>query len=128
MHDICTPFYHHGTVRGGRTPVDPVVFFKMLMVGFLEGIPSERGIADRCADSLTLRRFLGDGLTEATPEHSSFTVFRQRLPLAAFQAVHRVVLAPLRAHGLLRGRHLGVDSSFIEANASLRRLVSRNRE
>jgi len=100
----------------------------MLMVGFLEGIPSERGIADRCADSLSLRRFLGYGLTEATPEHSSFTVFRQRLPLAAFQAVHHVVLEALRAHGLLRGRNLGVDSSIIEANASLRGLVRRNCE
>ena len=69
VRDICTPFYHHGTVRGGRTPVAPAVRFKRLMVGFLEGIPSERGIADRCADSLTL---------------------------AAFQAVHRVVLAALR--------------------------------
>jgi transposase len=59
VHRHCAPFYKTGTSEGGRPPVDPAVMFKMLIVGFLEGIGSERGIASRCADSLTIRRFLG---------------------------------------------------------------------
>ena len=99
-----------------------------MMVGFLEGIGSDRGIAARCSDSLILRRFLGYTLTEETPDHSSFTVFRKRLPQDVFQAAHEVVLEGLRTHGLLKGRHLGIDSSVIEANASLSGLVQRNTE
>ena len=128
IHRLCGPHYKGGLLSPGRPPTDPAVLFKMLMVGFLEGIGSDRGIAARCADSLILRRFLGYTLTEETPEHSSFTVFRQRLPGEVFQAAHEVVLDGLRAHGLLKGRHLGIDSSVIEANASLRGLVQRNTE
>jgi len=128
VHAQCAPYYKTGTSSGGRPPVDPVVMFKMLVVGFLEGIGSERGIASRCADSLTIRRFLGYSLTEQTPEHSSFTVFRQRLPQEVFDAVHAVILQGLRAHGLLKGKHLGIDSSVMEANASLSGLASRNSE
>jgi hypothetical protein len=69
-----------------------------------------------------------DSLTEKTPEHSSFTVFRQRLPQEVFDAVHLEILKGLKAYGLLKGRHLGVDSSIIEANASLSGLASRNTE
>jgi len=128
VHRLCAPYYKSGSVAGGRPPVDPAVMFKMLMVGFLEGIASERGIAGRCADSLTVRRFLGYSLTEETPDHSSFTVFRQRLPQEVFDAVHLVILKGLKAHGLLKGRHLGIDSSIIEANASLSGLTHRNTE
>jgi transposase len=128
VHHHCAPHYKTGTSDGGRPPVDPAVMFKMIIVGFLEGIGSERGIASRCADSLTIRRFLGYSLTERTPEHSSFTVFRQRLPQEVFDAVHLEVLQGLKAYGLLKGRHLGVDSSIIEANASLSGLASRNTE
>jgi transposase len=128
VHRHCAPFYKTGTSEGGRPPVDPAVMFKMLIVGFLEGIGSERGIASRCADSLSIRRFLGYSLTEQTPEHSSFTVFRQRLPQEVFDAVHLEILKGLKAYGLLKGRHLGVDSSIIEANASLSGLASRNTE
>ena len=128
VHRHCAPYYKTGTSTGGRPAVDPAVMFKMLIVGFLEGIGSERGIASRCADSLTIRRFLGYSLTEQTPEHSSFTVFRQRLPREVFDAVHLEVLKGLKAYGLLKGRHLGVDSSIIEANASLSGLASRNTE
>ena len=90
VHRHCEPYYKTGTSSGGRPPVDPAVMFKMLIVGFLEGIGSERGIAARCGDSLTIRRFLGYRLTEETPDHSSFTVFRQRLPQEVFEAVHVV--------------------------------------
>jgi transposase len=124
VHGLCAPFYSSG--EKGRPPIDPVVYFKMLMVGFLENLPSERAIAARCADSLMIRRFLGYDLVEDTPEHSSFTVIRGRLSTEVFQAVFDLVLEGLRAHGLLRGRHVGIDSSVIEANASLRGLENRN--
>jgi transposase len=121
---FCAPVYTSGAK--GRPPIDPVVYFKMLMVGFLENLPSERAIASRCGDSMMIRRFLGYELDEETPHHSSFTVIRQRLSAEVYQAVFDVILEALRAHGLLRGKNLGIDSSVIEANASLRGLESRN--
>jgi transposase len=114
--------------KGGRPGIDPVVYLKMLMVGFFEDLPSERAIAARCADSLSVRGFLGYDLTEPTPEHSSLTVIRQRLGLEIYQQVFELILVALREHGLLKGRHLGIDSSVMEANASLRSLVERNTE
>ena len=124
---ICAPAYAEAA-RGGRPGIDPVVYFKMLMVGFFEGVESERAIAARCEDSLSLRGFLGYGLEEATPDHSSMSVIRQRLGSACFERVFALVLAALQRHGLLKGRHLGIDSSVIEANASLRSLCERNTE
>ena len=123
----CAPAYAEVS-RGGRPGIDPVVYFKMLMIGFFEGIESERQIAARCADSLSLRGFLGYALEEAPPDHSSMSVIRQRLGSACFERVFALVLAALQRHGLLKGRHLGIDSSVIEANASLRSLSERNTE
>ena len=114
--------------KGGRPGIDPVVYFKMQMVGFFENLPGQRAIAARCDDSRAIREFLGYDLTEATPEQSSFTIIRQRLPKEAVEAVHAVILRALRKHGLLRGKQLGIDSSVIEANASLRALEHRNTE
>jgi transposase len=105
-----------------------VVDLKMLMVGFFENLPSERAIAARCEDSLSVRVFLGYGLEESTPDHSSLSVIRARLGPEIYQGVFEVVLSALKAHGLFRGRHLGIDASVIEANASLRTLVHRNTE
>jgi transposase len=124
VHRLCAPLYSSG--EKGRPPIDPIVYFKMLMVGFLENLPSERAIAARCADSLMIRRFLGYDLDEETPHHSSFTVIRQRLTKEIYQAVFDIILDGLRRHGLLRGKNLGIDSSVIEANASLRALENRN--
>ena len=124
---LCAPHYADAE-KGGRPGIDPVTYFKMLMVGFFEDLPSQRAIAARCDDSRAIREFLGYDLTEATPEQSSFTVIRQRLSLETIEAVHGVVLRALRDHGLLRGRRLGIDSSVIEANASLRALEHRNTE
>ena len=124
---ICAPAYAEAG-KGGRPGIDPVVYVKMLMVGFFENLPSERAIASRCADSLSLRGFLGYSLTEATPDHSSLSVIRRRLSLEQFAKLHLVLLGALRQHGLLKGRHLGIDSSVIEANASLRELQQRNTE
>ena len=124
---ICRPAYAEDEA-GGRPGIDPAVYFKMLMIGFFENLPSERAIASRCADSLSLRDFLGYDLTESTPDHSSLSVIRRRLGPEMYQAAFEVVLCGLRANGLLKGKDLGVDSSVIEANASLRELQHRNTE
>lgn len=124
---ICEPAYADPS-RGGRPGIDPVVYLKMLMIGFFENLPSDRAIAARCEDSLSARGFLGYAIGEATPDHSSFTVIRDRFGVAHLEAIHGVLLAALHAHGLLRGRKLGIDSSVIEANASLRALEHRNTE
>src|SRR5215207_2664341 len=107
--EICAPAYADAA-KGGRPGIDPVVYFKMPMVGFFEGVESERQIAARCADSLSLRGFLGYRLDEATPDHSSMSVIRLRLGSVCFEQVFALVLAALREDGLLKGRHLGIDS------------------
>ena len=127
VREICKPAYADAA-RGGRPGIDPAVYFKMLMIGFFENLPSERSIASRCADSLSLRAFLGYQLDQDTPDHSSLSVIRSRLGEEIYQSALELVLTGLRDHGLLTGRHLGIDSSVIEANASLRELVHRNTE
>jgi transposase len=126
VHRLCRPAYSQRS--DGRPGIDPVVYFKMLMVGFFENLPSERAIAARCEDSLAVRAFLGYGLDETTPDHSSLSVIRHRLPAEVYQAVFELILKALKACGLLRGRQVGIDSSVIEANASLKSLVVRNTE
>jgi transposase len=123
---LCAPAYDKSGV--GRPGIDPVVYLKMIMVGFFEDLPSERAIAARCADSMSIRAFLKYELNEKTPEHSSFTVIRQRLGLEIYERIFTLTLQALREQGLLRGKNLGIDSSVIEANASLRALVHRNTE
>ena len=118
VHGLCERHYSSG--EKGRPPIDPVVYFKMLIVGFLENLPSERAIASRCGDSLMIRCFLGYDLEEETPHHSSLSVISYRLSLEVYQAVFDMILEGLRRHGLLRGKNLGIDSSVMEANASLR--------
>jgi transposase len=98
------------------------------MIGFFEDLPSERAVAARCSDSMSIRAFLKYELNEKTPEHSSFTVIRQRLGLEIYDRIFSLTLEALRQHGLLRGKNLGIDASVIEANASLRTLVHRNTE
>ena len=126
VRQICAPAYKQtGT---GRPGIDPVVYLKMIMVGFFEDLPSERAIAARCADSMSIRAFLNYELAEKTPDHSSLTIIRQRLGLDLYERIFTLTLEALREHGLLRGKNLGIDSSVIEANASLRALVHRNTE
>jgi transposase len=114
--------------RGGRPGIDPVVYLKMLMVGFFEDLPGERAIASRCADSFSIRGFLGYERTQPTPDHSSLSVIRYRLTPEQSDAIQQILLRALRAHGLLAGSKLGIDSSVMEANASLRALERRNTE
>ena len=121
---LCASAYDQSGV--GRPGIDPAVYLKMMMVGFFEDLPSERAIAARCADSIAIRQFLHYELTEATPDHSSLSIIRQRLDGPIYEAVFTLVLSALQEHGLLRGRNVGIDSSVMEANASLRGLVNRN--
>ncbi len=86
---LCEPYYK----EGGRPSIPPGTYFRMLFIGYFEGIDSQRGIAWRCADSRSLREFLGAELTDATPAHNSMTVSRPRLPAGvAYKAEHAVDL------------------------------------
>ena len=125
VRELCAPFYDRDARKGGRPGIDPEVYFKMLMVGFFENLASERAVAARCADSLSIRAFLHYELTEHTPDHSSFTVIRQRLALEVYDAVFGLLVAALHEKKLLRGKHLAIDTSVLEANASLKSLEHR---
>lgn len=110
----------------GRPGIDPAVYFKMLMIGFFENIASERGIAERCSDSISIRFFLGYDLTQSTPDHSTLSVIRDRLGEDTYQKVFLLMLSALQEHGLLKGRNVGIDASVIEANAALKSLINRD--
>ena len=118
----CVRFYAEGV---GRPGIPPGVYFRMLMIGYFEGIDSERGIAWRCADSLALREFLGFGLTERTPDHSTLSVIRGRIDLETHQEVFDFVLHVLKDKGLVKGSVVGVDATTLEANAAMRSIVRR---
>lgn len=119
----CAAFYAEGV---GRPSTPPGVYFRMLFVGFFEGIDSERGIAWRTADSMALRSFLGYGLAETTPDHSNLSRTRRRIDLETHQAVFDWVLGVLAKEGLLKGKTLGIDATTLEANAALRSIVRRD--
>ncbi|TWT99477.1 Transposase DDE domain protein [Botrimarina colliarenosi] len=95
----------------------------MLFIGYFEAIDSQRGIAWRCADSLSLREFLGVKLTERTPDHSTLSKTRDRLPIEVHELAFRLVLAAAAERGLLKGKTLGVDSTTLEADAAMRSIV-----
>ncbi len=121
--EACREFYAE---KRGRPGIPPGVYFRMLMVGYLEGIASERGIAWRCADSISLREFLGYGLSKNPPEHSGLSKTRKRLSVEAHAAVFGRVVELLRSSGLLSARTLGVDATTLEANAAMRSIVRRD--
>lgn len=98
----------------------------MLLIGYFERIDSERGICWRCSDSLSLRNFLGLGLDERTPDHSSLSRIRTRLPLELHEEVFGWVLKTLAKFGLIDGKTLGIDATALEANAALRSIVRRD--
>ena len=108
--------------EGGCSSILPGVYFRMFFLGYLEGFPSERSIAWNCQDRLSLRDFLGYELHERTPDHSSFTIWRQRLSLEMFSMVFQRIFGIVHRYGLIDAYAAGVDSTTIEANASLRRL------
>ena len=120
---LCQRFY-----RGpyGRPSVAPGVYFRLLLVGFFEGLDSERAIAWRVADSLSLRKFIGYGLDEKTPDHSTISRTRRLFWLATHQAVFRWVLKVLQQEGLLVGQTISIDATTLEANAAMRSIVRRD--
>jgi transposase len=119
---LCEPYY----AKSGRPGIPPGVYFRMLMVGYFEGIGSQRGIAWRCSDSLSLRKFLGMASTEDSPDHSSLTVIRERLPSEVHKAVFVWVLRLAREKNLLDGQTVAVDSTLLEANAAMKSIVRRD--
>src|SRR6187401_1814836 len=122
----CAAFYDAG-VAGGRPGIPPGTYFRMLFVGYFEGIDSQRGIAWRCADSLGLREFLGLSWREASPDHSSLTRIRQRLDATVHEAVFEWVLNLCAAKKLLTDPSVvGVDSTTLEANAAMRSIVRKD--
>src|SRR5690606_11392830 len=94
-------------------------------VGFFEGLGAQRAIAWRCADSLSVRDFLGLPLGQAAPDHSSLTYIRRRLPLEVYVQGFQLVLEIAQQKGLLKGKTLAVDSTMLEANAAMRSMVHR---
>jgi transposase len=119
----CAPYY---ASKRGRPSLPPGRYFRMHLVGYFEGIDSERGLEWRCADSLSLREFLRLGTTEAVPDHSWLSKTRSRLPLEVHEAVFAWVLQRLAEHGLVKGDRIGVDASTMEADAALRAIVRRD--
>jgi transposase len=119
----CAPYYAR---KRGRPSLPPGRYFRMHLIGYFEGIDSERGLEWRCADSLSLREFLRLGTVEPVPDHSWLSKTRSRLPLEVHEAVFAWVLQRLAEHGLIKGERIGVDASTMEANAALRTIVRRD--
>jgi transposase len=121
----CQQYYNQQEKRG-QPSIPPGVYFRMLLVGYFEGIDSQRGIAWRCADSLSLRRFLGIPLDESTPNHATLTNTRKRLPQEVFLEVFQFVLKIAIEKKLLSGKTVGVDSTTLEANAAMKSIVRKD--
>jgi transposase len=120
----CVEFYKSET--RGRPSIPPGVYFRMLMVGYFEGLDSERGIAWRCADSLSLRQFLGYALTQQPPDHSTVSRTRRLLDVETHERVFGWVLKVLAEHGLIEGKTVGVDATTLEANAAMKSIVRKD--
>jgi transposase len=120
----CLRFYKSETM--GRPSIAPGVYFRMLLIGYFEGIDSERGIAWRCADSLSLKSFLGYGLTDATPDHSTISRTRRLIDIETHGRIFSWMLQVLANHGLVDGKTVGVDATTLEANAAMRSIVRRD--
>lgn len=121
--EVCAKFY---AKKFGRPGLAPGIYFRLLLLGYFEGIDSERGIAWRAADSLSLRDFLGIPASKATPDHSTMSKARKRIDLEAHQAIFTWVLGVLDGAGLIRGKTIGVDGTTLEANAAMKSIVRRD--
>jgi transposase len=119
---LCAPYY--AAVMGAPS-LPPGRYFRMHLVGYFEGIDSERGLEWRCADSLSLRDFLGLGLRDRVPDHSWLSRSRARLPLEVHERVFAWVLERLAERGLVKGERIGIDASTMEANAAMRSIRRR---
>jgi transposase len=123
VESLCKPFYAKTL---GRPGLAPGMYFRMLMVGYFEGIDSERGMAWRAADSLGIRAFLRIALDETAPDHSTISRTRRLIDVETHRLVFVWLLEILAEHGLLRGRTIGIDATTLEANAALRSIVRRD--
>lgn len=119
----CAEFYAKGV---GRPGMAPGVYFRCLMIGYLEGIDSERGIAWRVDDSISLRNFLGLALDQSTPDHSTLSRTRRLISLEAHAEVFQFMLKVLASHSLIDGRTAGIDGTTLEANAAMKSIVRRD--
>jgi transposase len=117
----CASFY----ATSGRPSLTPGTYFRLLLIGYFEGIDSERGIAWRTADSLALRGFLGLGLDELPPEHSTISRTRRLIDVETHRAVFTWILQVLATADLVKGQTIGIDATTLEANAALRSIVRR---
>jgi transposase len=123
VEDSCRPYYDEDF---GRPGVPPGVYFRMLFYGYFEGLSSQRAIAWHCSDSRSARAFLGMPPHKPTPDQSSLTNIRKRLPHRVHEQVFVFVLKLAQDKGLLPGKTVAVDSTFLEANASMKTIVRRN--
>jgi transposase len=119
----CATFYAETM---GRPSLPPGIYFRLLLIGYFEGIDSERGIAWRAADSFALRDFLGVGLEDPPPDHSTISRTRRLIDLETHRAVFTWVLQCLSTAGLVKGKTIGIDATTLEANAALRSIVRRD--
>jgi|SRR5579859_1214992 len=119
----CRPFYHE---KLGRPSLPPGMYFRLMMIGFFEGIDSERGIAWRVADSLALRQFVQIGIDERTPDHVTISRTRRLIDETTHQQVFGWVLQQLARGGLIKGKTIGIDSTTLEANAAMKSIVRRD--
>ena len=122
LEEAAAPYYQ----TTGRKGLPPGVYFRMLFVGYFDDIASQRGIAWRCEDSRSLARFLGYGPGEATPDHSTLSLTRERLPMSVHQLAFELILSAAQEHGLLKGKTIGVDATDLEANASMKSIIRRD--
>jgi transposase len=121
---LCSKFYKKSPY--GRPSMAPGVYFRSLLIGYFEGLDSERGIAWRTTDSLSLRKFLGYELDEATPDHSTISRTRRLYWLETHKAIFRWVLKILDEEGLVSGRTVSIDATTLEANAAMKSIVRRD--
>ena len=110
----------------GRPSLPPGRYFRLLLIGYFEGIDSERGIAWRAADSLAVRSFLRLGLEDAAPDHSTISRTRRLMDLETHRAVFTWVQQRLATAGLLKGQTIAIDATTLEANAAMRNIVRRD--
>ena len=110
----------------GRPSVAPGRYFRLLLVGYFEGLDSERAMAWRAADSFALREFLGLVLPDAPPDHSTISRTRRVIDLETHQRVFTWILQRLADAGLVKGKTIGIDATTLEANAALRSIVRRD--
>ena len=120
---VCRPFY---APVMGRPSLTPGRYFRLFMLGYFEGLDSERGMAWRTSDSLAIRKFLRLGLDEGTPDHSTISRTRRLIDVETHRVVFTWILAQVASAGLLRGKTIGIDATTLEANAAMRSIVRRD--